>query len=133
MGCWFSEAAVQMFFKIGVLKNFATLTGTSTFAGLFLQNTYGVWIVSAANTFFSAESGIYSWQSHRLLLRIPLKMWTINLRSSHWNSLKKGVLRNFANFTGKHLCWNLKLEFKKFLRTPNLGQFGQMVECSFTN
>ena len=29
-------------------------------------------------------------------------------RSSHQRcSVKKGVLKNFANFTGKHLCWSL--------------------------
>ena len=45
---------------------------------------------------------------------------------------KKGILRNFANFTGKHLCQNLFLSkeglwhrcfpvnFAKFLRTPFL-------------
>ena len=54
---------------------------------------------------------------------------------------KKGVLRNFADFTGKHLCWSFFLtelqevcnfikkrlrhrsfpeEFTKLLRTPNL-------------
>ena len=31
-------------------------------------------------------------------------------RSSHRRcSIKKGVLKNFANFTGKHLCWSLFL------------------------
>ena len=31
-------------------------------------------------------------------------------RSSHWRcSVKKGVLKNLANFTGKHLCWSLFL------------------------
>ena len=31
-------------------------------------------------------------------------------RSSHWTcSVKKGILKNFANFTGKHLCWSLFL------------------------
>ena len=30
------------------------------------------------------------------------------VRSSHWRcSVKKGVLRNFAKFTGKHLCQSL--------------------------
>ena len=49
---------------------------------------------------------------------------------------KKGVLKNFANFTGKHLCWSLlqtcnfvkkrlqhwcfPVKFAKFLRTFNL-------------
>ena len=32
------------------------------------------------------------------------------LWSSHWScSVKKGVLRNFANFTVKHQCWSLSL------------------------
>ena len=35
-------------------------------------------------------------------------------KSSHQRcSVKKGVLKNFANFTGKHLCWSLFL--KKFI------------------
>ena len=31
---------------------------------------------------------------------------------------KKGILKNFANFTGKHLCFPVK--FAKFLGTPIL-------------
>ena len=43
---------------------------------------------------------------------------------------KKGILKNFAKFAGKHLCWSLSLtftglrcfhvSFAKFLRTSNL-------------
>ena len=34
-------------------------------------------------------------------------------RGSHWMcSVKKGVLKNFANFTGKHLCWRSLLLIK---------------------
>ena len=34
----------------------------------------------------------------------------LNVRSSHWNSsVKKGVFRNFASFTGRQLCWSLFL------------------------
>ena len=38
-------------------------------------------------------------------------------------SVKKGVLKNFVNFTGKHLCWSLRwfpVKFTKFLRTSIL-------------
>ena len=57
----------------------------------------------------------------------------MSLRSSHQRcSVKKGVLRNFAKFTGKHLCqaapatllkkrlWRrcFPVNFAKFLRTP---------------
>ena len=53
--------------------------------------------------------------------------------SSHrrWCSVKKGVLINITNFTGKHLCWSLfikkilqhrcfPMKYVKFLRTPIL-------------
>ena len=36
------------------------------------------------------------------------KILTATIRSSHQRcSMKKGVLRNFAKFTGKHLCQSL--------------------------
>ena len=38
-------------------------------------------------------------------------------RSSHWRCSAKGVLNNFANSTGKHLCWSLFLI--KFQDAPN--------------
>ena len=47
---------------------------------------------------------------------------------------KKGVLRNFAKFTGKHLCQSLFFnkivgsDFAKFLRTPFLwNTFGRLL------
>ena len=48
----------------------------------------------------------------------------IKIRSSYRSSrpeafCKKGVLRNFAKFTGKHLCLT-PVNFVKFLRTPFL-------------
>ena len=65
----------------------------------------------------------------------PGLLWKqeLNLRSSHCSfPIKKGVLRNFVNFTEKHLYWSLFLielqakrlkhrcfpvEFTKFLKT----------------
>ena len=45
---------------------------------------------------------------HLLYIDLMLMLCINFLRSSHRRcSVKKGVLRNFANFTGKHLCWNL--------------------------
>ena len=98
------------------------------------------WIFAAANTFFHLNVVIIadSWTGFCLDL-----LWKheSNLRRSHWNSfVKKGVLRNFANFTGKHLFCSLfsielqvcsfiekrlqhrcfPMESTKFLRTPNL-------------
>ena len=35
----------------------------------------------------------------------------LEIGSSHCRySVRKGVLKNFANFTGKHLCWSLFYE-----------------------
>ena len=60
---------------------------------------------------------------------ISVPLCTVKSRSSHWRcSVRKGVLRNFSTFTGKHL-WGvpfliklgLSLQlYKKFLRTPFL-------------
>ena len=54
---------------------------------------------------------------YRLGPNFPFHLLTINKkqsykqnieRSSHQRcSVKNGVLKNFANFTGKHLCWSL--------------------------
>ena len=38
----------------------------------------------------------------------PWSSKTLNFRSNHWRcSVRNGVLRNFAKFTGKHLCHSL--------------------------
>ena len=61
--------------------------------------------------FFSGESSIYCWPSQRFLLRTPSPS-KIRLKPQKQQLelfCKKGVLRNFANFTGKHLCWSLFL------------------------
>ena len=73
----------------------------------------------------------------------PVSLICLLYRSSHWRCyVKQGVLKNFANFTGKHLYWSLFLrklqalllvtikkrlqhkcfnvKFAKFLRTPIL-------------
>ena len=43
------------------------------------------------------------------------------VRSTHWRcSVKKGVFRNFAKFTRKHLCWSLFLNKVSGLRPTTL-------------
>ena len=42
-------------------------------------------------------------------------------RNSRWRwSVKKGVLKNLANFTGKYLCWNLFLINLQQIRSATL-------------
>ena len=53
-------------------------------------------------------------------------------RSSHRRySVKKGVLRNFAKFTGKHLCLSFTVNFAKFLRTPPDDCFWEYVNLYY--
>ena len=120
---------------------------TEALEALLLQNTCGgcFWIFAAANTFFQLNL-VFIADSRTGFCSELLWKQELNLRSSHWNSyVKKGVLRNFANFIGKRLCRSLFLiglqvfrpeafsfikkrlqhrcfpvEFTKFLRTPNL-------------
>ena len=103
-----------MFLKIGVLKNYATFTG-KTCAGpcwtFFTEHLR--WLVldfRGRKHYFSAEYGIYCWQSHGLFCSELLWKRELNLKNSHWNSpVKIGVLKNVANFTGKQLCWSIFL------------------------
>ena len=90
-------------------------------------------------------------QSENRILRI------INCRSSHPEMFcKKGVLRNFAKFTGKHVCQNLffkkvaglspagllqkrpwhrsfPVNLTKFLRTPFLQKSSGGCFCNWLN
>ena len=45
-----------------------------------------------------------------IIKRKVLMLKATNYRSSHQScTVKEGVLKNFANFTGKHVCWSLFL------------------------
>ena len=108
----FRSSRSQMFFKIGVLKNFAIFTRKHLWwlLKVFFYRTPTVTTLDFCGSkyIFSAESSIYCWQ----LLQVLLRTWkhALNLRSSHCHSsVKKGILRNFANVTGKKLCWSLFL------------------------
>ena len=97
-----------MFFKIDVLKNFAIFT--EKYLRWLLQAFFYRTPMVIASGFlwqqihFSSESGIHCshtgfycellWK-HELNLIQPLKLFC-----------KHSVFGNFANFTGKQLCWN---------------------------
>ena len=57
--------------------------------------------------------------------------WSENTRSSHGGcSVKKDVLRNFAKFTGKHLCQSLFLiKNCNFIKTETLAQVFSREFC----
>ena len=63
---------------------------------------------------------------------VSLVKFQVLLRKRESATCKKGVLTNFANFTGKHLCWSFfikkrlqyryfPVKFAKFIKTPILN------------
>ena len=73
----------------------------------FLTVVKSLWDILFIIILFSVESGIYRWQSHRFLFGTLLKTPVQPQKQLLELFCKKSVLRNFANFTGKHLCWSL--------------------------
>ena len=65
----------------------------------------------------------YFFLFHKVLSQIKCKfsvIWSTRIRSSHRCSVRKGVLRNFAKFTGKRLCQSLFFHKVAGLRTATL-------------
>ena len=154
----FKSSRSQMFFKIGVLKNFAILEPLSNkVAGFLLQNTYGgcFWLFVAESTFLQLNFVFIADNCTNFCPRLLLKH-ELNLRSSHWScSVKKADFRNFkisqVNTYAEVSFWyscrpsSLQLfyketstrlfsvEFFKFLRTPDLKSWATASEtCYFT-
>ena len=83
------------------------------FAALFLQNTYDCF---CAFIYFKKKKR--DKKSRTLRLFIELQTVTgfdqtdqsYEQRNHRKCSVKKGVLKNFVNLTGKHLCWSLFLK-----------------------
>ena len=65
-----------------------------------------------------------------LTFYIVFNRWNISKdRSSHQRcSIRKGVLRNFAKFTGRHLCQSLRPETCNFIKMETLTQ---VFSCEF--
>ena len=144
--CWLSGEAVHRCFSKQVLFKISQFSQENTCAGPCRPSLteHLSWLLldfRGSKYFFSGESGIYCGVSHRFLLRTPLKSRLKPQKQPLKLFCEKGVLRNFANFTGKHLCWSFFLielqevcsfikkrlrhrcfpeEFTKFLKTPNL-------------
>ena len=103
--------------------------------GIFLKN---LWLIP----------NLLKWQDCKIFTNLVLSQTPS--RSSHRRcSVKKGVLKNFANFIGKHLCWSLFLikllafikkrlqhrcfpmKIAKFLRIPNLKSICERLLLPF--
>ena len=67
--------------------------------------------------------------NERLVLKKMLNILLICSRSSHLRcSVRKGVVRNFAKFTGKHLCQSLFFNKISFIKKVTLTQ---VCSCEF--
>ena len=74
--------------------------------------------------------------SESLHISLFHKAWAelINAESSHWRcSVKKGVLKNLANFTGRKLCWSLFLIKFQQIKSATLLIFCYEICESFKN
>ena len=107
MRCWFSKAAIHRCFTEKVFLKILQYSQKNTCAGLcrsFFYRPPGV----TASAFLRHQIYFFSWIWH--LLQTVCRgfcselVWKheLNLKSSQWNTfVKKGVLRNFANFHNK--------------------------------
>ena len=97
----FINSLSHIFFKIGVLKNFAIFTGKhwSPWSTSFIEHLW--WLVldfRGSKYFFFAESGIYYWRSHQFLLRTFAQMFSC------------GIYKIFENTT----CFSFTVEIRSF-------------------
>ena len=110
-----------MFYKKAVLKNFVIFTRKHLCWGLFFNNTAG--LKAPAQLLPCRIFRNICFEEH---LRMP--------RSSHQRcSIKKGVLRNFTKFTGKHLCQSLFFSKVASLRPATLLKKRLWHRCFFVN
>ena len=139
----FRNSRSQIFFKIGVLKNFAIFTGIHWSPSFTEHMRWLLLDFRDSKYFFSAESGIYCWQPHRFLLRTSLKTGVkpqkqpselLCKKRCSWKFCKfhrktpvsKSLFNRVAGLKGcsfiktrlQHRCF--PVEFTKFLRTSNL-------------
>ena len=132
--------------KKDVLRNFAKSTGKHLCQGLFFNKVAPLRPATFLKKRFSDRCFPVNFAK---LLRTPVLQSTSGQLFPYRSSQRKcsekvGVLKNFANFIGKHLCWGLflinfpaglkvnnfikkrlqhryfSLKFAKFLRTPTL-------------
>ena len=97
--------------------------------GIFLKH---LWLIP----------NILKWQSCKIFTKlVPSRAPSKNSHRRY--SVKKDILKNLQNFTGKHLYWSLNfikkklkyrcfwVKFAKFLRTPTLKNICERLLLSF--
>ena len=97
----------QRFFKIVVLENFAILSGKNLCWPLhtfFYRTPTLVASGFCGSKYFFQLNLVFISDSHTCFCPELLWKLELNVRSSNQNSVKKGVFRKFASFTGRQLC-----------------------------
>ena len=107
-----------MFFKKYVLLKVSQYSQENTCPGrcrppsfteafFYRTPTVAECVFSRQQILFSADCGIYCWQSHWQLSSELLRKQRIKRQKQPLKLLcKKCVFRTFVNFTGKQLCWS---------------------------
>ena len=118
-----------MFFKLSVLKNFAVFTWKHLCWSLFLIKLQTCRKTPSLILFVHERSNAYMRKYSKLINRKS------NYRSSCPEVFcKKGVIRNFAKFPGKHLCQSLFFLTKLQTDTCNFikkDTLAQVFSCEF--
>ena len=105
----FRNSHSQMFIKIDVLRNLAIFTGKHRYWSLFLIKLQ-VFSYEICEIFRTPYGCFWNSFLHHYCY-FGIKFW---IRSHRRCSVKKGVLRNFTKFTGKHLCQSLFVKKENF-------------------
>ena len=118
-----------MFFKLSVLKNFAVFTWKHLCWSLFLIKLQACRKTPSLILFVHERLNAYMRKYSKLIHRKS------NYRSSCPEVFcKKGVIRNFAKFPGKHLCQSLFFLTKLQTDTCNFikkDALAQVFPCEF--
>ena len=112
----FNQSLKECSSQYSVLTKIHIVTGNEKFCKIHFKKLF----FHNALAFIDLFYGYHYLLFH--LLRLHVTSCVYNMyRSSHQRcSLKKGVLKNLANFTGKHLCWSLFLIKLQAWGTPIL-------------
>ena len=109
MNC--KTSRLEVFCRKGVLRNFAKFTGKYLCQCLFFYKTAGL-------------RHLFLTEHLRWLLQELILVKYSHKRSSRLQMFfETRVLKKFANFTGKNLCWSLFLVKSLLKRDSNTGVF----------
>ena len=135
---WFSEAAVHRWFSKYVFLKISQFSQEKTCPGRcipsFKEHLRWLLLDFRGSKYFFQLNLVFIADSHTCFCAELLWRHELNVRSSHRNSsVKKGVFRNFASFTGRQLCWSLFLIELQTFRPAALLKIDSNTDVSLWN